>query len=157
MIGKQTIQQSKTSLCPGVRFAKLGTSPGTSGNIGMASYTGSTKAHARYRRPITRPVLTRLSISPSQRPIFSRISLPNHYPSCGSSHTQCVAKTSLCGVRTLVTTQKMEGINKASKSMTVSGSHHPSHKKRSQEWSGWTAYFLLSHRQDNYIFSHATC
>ena len=78
-------------------------------------------------------------------------------PSCGSSHTQCVAKTSLCGVRTLVRTQKMEGINKASKSMTVSGSHHPSHKKRSQEWSGWTAYFLLSHRQDNYILSHATC
>jgi len=33
-------------------------------------------------------------------------------PSCGSSHTQCVAKTSLCGARTLVTTQKMEGFNK---------------------------------------------
>jgi hypothetical protein len=35
---------------------------------------------------------------------------PKH-TSCGSSHTQCVAKTSLCGVRTLVTAQKMEGIN----------------------------------------------
>jgi len=33
-------------------------------------------------------------------------------PSCGSSHTQCVAKTSLCGARTLDKTQKMEGINK---------------------------------------------
>ena len=33
---------------------------------------------------------------------------PKH-PSCGSSHTQCVAKTSLCGARMLVTAQKMEG------------------------------------------------
>jgi len=51
-----------------------------------------------------------------------RFFFPDHIPyppSCGSSHTQCVAKTRLCGARTLDTTQKMEGINKNFKQLLL--------------------------------------
>jgi hypothetical protein len=43
---------------------------------------------------------------------------PKH-PCCGSSRTQCVAKTSLCGAQMLVTTQKMEGMNKNVKQLLL--------------------------------------
>ena len=88
-------------------------------------------------------------------------------PSSGSSHTRCVAKTSLRGARTPVTTRKWRVSTRmsshcclASKLMTISGSHHPSHNlslKRCQERSGWTVYYMPLHRRDNYLFLHATC
>ena len=86
---------------------------------------------------------------------------------CGSSHTRCVATTSLRGAQTQVTSRKLRVSTRtssnhclASKSMTISGSHHPSHNlslKRCQERSGLTVYYMPLHRRDNYLFLHATC
>jgi len=73
---------------------------------------------------------------------------------CGSSHTRCVATTSLRGAQTQVTSRKLRVSTRtssnhclASKSMTISGSHHPSHNlslKRSQD--GQSGSFITCSR-----------
>jgi hypothetical protein len=88
--GKKSEDDSRANnnICEtlGILSAKLGTSPGTSGNIGIASFTGSTKHMQGIDAQIRAQYSQGSAFLPRDVRILSRISLPNILLAAPATH-----------------------------------------------------------------------